>query len=320
MSCKKEFLIMATKGKGTIEFRFYDVPQGEAALVLCGKSWIRRYGAGETNLHFHNLWEIGVCRYGKGELQLNDQINHYNDGDISIIPENFPHITRSAGEKDNYWEYIFFDFRSLIEEMFPNNKTFQINAINSLSKKAVLMNSGKNPVVRDCIDAIIREAQMHKAYNQKVIFLMLQNLVIELLRMQSSLPEVKENKSTSMSQVIDAIEYIDKHFGEAIKAADLAAICSVSQTHFRRQFEKHMNMPPMEYLNLIRIQKACEFMKKTNESMDVIAQRCGFANFTTFNRNFKRFVGTSPYQWKINPDSYEHKVLNYNISALKGWK
>ena len=36
----------------------------------------------------------------------------------------------------------------------------------------------------------------------------------------------------------------------------------MSETHFRRLFESYINMPPMEYLNLIRVQKACELMEK----------------------------------------------------------
>ena len=78
-------------------------------------------------------------------------------------------------------------------------------------------------------------------------------------------------------------------------------------------------MSPMDYVNLIRIQKACELMKKSNDSMDTIAIKCGFTTTSTFNRNFRKFLDTSPYQWKINPENYEHKLLNYRISALKGW-
>ena len=71
--------------------------------------------------------------------------------------------------------------------------------------------------------------------------------------------------------------------------------------------------------------------------MDIVAQKVGFTTTSTFNRNFrqvtgmtplewrkrpenfKKFLNTSPYQWKINPENYETKLLNYNISARKGW-
>ncbi len=66
-------------------------------------------------------------------------------------------------------------------------------------------------------------------------------------------------------------------------------------------------------------QKACDIMKKTNDPMDVVAQKVGFTTTSTFNRNFKKYLNTSPYQWKISPENYERKLLNYNISALKGW-
>ena len=104
-----------------------------------------------------------------------------------------------------------------------------------------------------------------------------------------------------------------------MKAKEIAEVCGMSETHFRRVFEEYINMSPMEYVNLIRIQRACEMMKKTNDSMDEVANKCGFTTTSTFNRNFKKFLNTSPYQWKINPDNYENKLLNYKIQAMKGW-
>ena len=52
--------------------------------------------------------------------------------------------------------------------------------------------------------------------------------------------------------------------------------------------------------------------------MDVVAQKVGFTTTSTFNRNFKKYLNTSPYQWKISPENYERKLLNYNISAVEG--
>ena len=126
-------------------------------------------------------------------------------------------------------------------------------------------------------------------------------------------------KGTNMAQIAAALDYINKNYDKQIKAIELANICSMSETHFRRIFEEYINMSPMDYVNLIRIQRACDLMKKTNDSMDLVAVKCGFSTTSTFNRNFKKYLNTSPYQWKINPGNYEHKLLNFRISALKGW-
>ena len=146
------------------------------------------------------------------------------------------------------------------------------------------------------------------------------NLVTEILRRNESDSGVKEvRKKNGVGQIAEALDFVKNEYAQNIKIADLADACHMSETHFRRVFEAYMNMSPMDYINLIRIQNACDLMKKSNDSMDVVAQKVGFSTTSTFNRNFKKFLDTSPYQWKIKPENYERKLLNFKISALKGW-
>ena len=79
-------------------------------------------------------------------------------------------------------------------------------------------------------------------------------------------------------------------------------------------------MAPMDYVNLVRIQKACDLMSRKDSSMDIIALECGFTSVSTFTRNFKKILNTTPYQWKLNKDNLRSSLLDYNISALKGWQ
>lgn len=311
---------MARKKKDTMEFRFYQIPQGEPALVLYGESWVRVYGHDEFHLHFHNLTEIGICRYGDGDMYLDNDVCRYQNGTLTVIPENFPHITVSDGENANFWEYVFFDMKSIVEELFPGNPVYQSRVIESLNKSAFISDEKKDKAIADIINLMIDEAKNKKPYYQKKISLQLKALIIELVRKcDVSLEEEQPVKGTNMAQIAAALDYINKNYDKQIKAIELANICSMSETHFRRIFEEYINMSPMDYVNLIRIQRACDLMKKTNDSMDLVAVKCGFSTTSTFNRNFKKYLNTSPYQWKINPGNYEHKLLNFRISALKGW-
>ena len=311
---------MARKKKDTMEFRFYEIPQGEPALVLYGESWVRVYGHDEFHLHFHNLTEIGICRYGDGDMYLDEDVCRYQNGTLTVIPENFPHITVSDGENANFWEYVFFDIKSIVEELFPGNPVYQSQVIESLNKSAFISDEKKDKAIADIINLMIDEAKNKKPYYQKKISLQLKALIIELVRKGDvSLEEEQPVKGTNMAQIAAALDYINKNYDKPIKAIELANICSMSETHFRRIFEEYINMSPMDYVNLIRIQRACDLMKKTNDSMDLVAVKCGFSTTSTFNRNFKKYLNTSPYQWKINPGNYEHKLLNFRISALKGW-
>ena len=173
---------MARKKKDTMEFRFYEIPQGEPALVLYGESWVRVYGHDEFHLHFHNLTEIGICRYGDGDMYLDNDVCRYQNGTLTVIPENFPHITVSDGENANFWEYVFFDMKSIVEELFPGNPVYQSQVIESLNKSAFISDEKKDKAIADIINLMIDEAKNKKPYYQKKISLQLKALIIELVR------------------------------------------------------------------------------------------------------------------------------------------
>ena len=54
-------------------------------------------------------------------------------------------------------------------------------------------------------------------------------------------------------------------------------------------------------------------------SMEDIAMKVGYLQMSTFNRNFKKIIGESPYRWKRNPANYESKLLKASVSTKKGW-
>ncbi len=312
---------MGKKKKDTMELRFYEVPQNEYVLALVGNSWIREYGHDETNLHFHNLMEIGYCKDGTGELILDDQVLSYQPAMVSIIPQNYPHITISTeGEGPSYWEYLFFDPMKIISELYPDDVMYQREIFQTISKKAYFLNEWENENVISLVKMILDEMREKQTCYGECVHGLLITLIAEIIRMSKAVEQIGEKKKKSGgTQISEALDYVKTEYANAIKIEDLANACHMSETHFRRVFESYMNMSPMDYINLTRVQIACDIMKKTNDSMDVVAQKVGFTTTSTFNRNFKKFLNTSPYQWKINPENYERKLLNYNISALKGW-
>ena len=60
-------------------------------------------------------------------------------------------------------------------------------------------------------------------------------------------------------------------------------------------------------------------MKKTNDPMDVVAQKVGFTTTSTFNRNFRQLMGMSPAEWRKRPENYEQQLLKFDIHSEKGW-
>ncbi len=311
---------MGRRRKETVEFRFYDVPEDCHVLALLGEKWIRVYGQDVSSLHFHNLMEIGYCRFGNGTLILDQKRCRYENSMLSIIPANYPHTTVSA-KKEDYWEYLFFDPEYFIKQMYPVNLKKQREMLDIVTRNADLLRESEYPSITMNVKNIMEELRNKKMCYENQVELLIKVLLIDIIRIHSEYKEDLDNNIDlcSLTQVVPAIDYVDANYACNIKVKELAFICGMSETHFRRVFEENINMPPMEYVNLVRIQKACELMTKTDYSMDVIAAECGYQTTSTFNRNFKKYLDTSPYQWKINPNNYTSKLKNFKISALKGW-
>ena len=114
-------------------------------------------------------------------------------------------------------------------------------------------------------------------------------------------------------------DYISDHYRENIKVAELSANCHLSESHFRRLFSRCMHMSPVEYMNLVRVRTACEYLKKTDTAIADIASECGFASDSTFNRNFHKLMGMSPAEWRKKGENYEQQLLKFDIRTEEGW-
>ena len=68
---------------------------------------------------------------------------------------------------------------------------------------------------------------------------------------------------------------------------------------------------------MVRVQKACDFLKKEDISMNALAWKVGFSSVSTLERNFKKIVGASPKQWKLKGAGGE--FVSYRTRALRGW-
>lgn len=308
---------MSKKKKKPAEFRFYEVSNDEPALALTGNKWKQVYGENIDNMHFHNLLEIGFCYYGDGDLVIEDDSYRFGPRMVSCIPANFLHVTRSDAEVVAFWEYLYINPEEMLKDCHKSPQEIR-GILEAVNAKAFFVKVEENPVLATLVSAILEEMKHKNEYHLECVRGMVYALLFEIARFNGK-KAIRTSGRNGTLQLENAIGYVEQNYANNFKIADLANECHMSETHFRRVFQEKMNMTPIEYVNFVRIKKACELIDKTDISMEDVAQRVGFITPSTFNRNFRRIIGTSPYQWKKRPDSHERKLSEYKISALKGW-
>ncbi len=312
--------------KGKLEFRYYEVPHGEPLLALLGEPWVRRYGYDEKNkrikdLHFHNLLEIGYCYDGEGEVVLEDEPCRYGAGTVTVIPNNYPHTTNSDNSEPSRWEYLFIDLDRTAETLYPNDQRYRAEMVSRIRRRAVCTDTGHRPELGNLIRMVLREMENRQDMYKEAVYGLLRALFVEITRCADQPGErqpVRHHKPEQL-QIARGLEYVGNHYDEAMKISDLAAVCHLSETHFRRLFVKCTGMHPVDYINQVRVRMACEYMKKENIPVSEIAERCGFCSLATFNRNFRKYTGASPKEWKKSPEAYESRLSTKQITVYEGW-
>ena len=308
------------KEKQRMEYRYYDMPPGEYVLPKLGKGWEQEYGIGyEGMLHFHNYMEIGYCYHGDGTLVIQDREVRYQGDMFTVIPENLPHTTVSAPGNICKWEYLFIDTRNFLSDVIKVSGIDEYIIRNALDRSALVSRCADQPELSALVRAMLEECRRGDRYKNEILQGYLYAFLMLLVRHYSDVPRSEKNNSGN-SYLNDAIHFIYKNYREGIQISDVARACGLSESHFRRVFEESMNMKPVDFLNMVRIRAACRMIEREDYSMRDICFRVGYETPSTFNRNFRRLTGMTPYEWKKKKGNTAEFFRNFRISARKGWE
>jgi transcriptional regulator GlxA family with amidase domain len=93
-------------------------------------------------------------------------------------------------------------------------------------------------------------------------------------------------------------EAIESEPGAPHRIPDLARRAAMSPRHFTRVFTDEVGEAPGAYVERIRTEAARRQLEETDDTVTVIAARCGFGSAETLRRNFVRRLGISPDQYR----------------------
>ncbi|WP_301546516.1 helix-turn-helix domain-containing protein [Blautia massiliensis (ex Durand et al. 2017)] len=244
----------------------------------------------------------------------------FHDREFTVIPSNYPHTTNSDIGTISRWEYLFIDVEGFLDK-FINNSVKKEKIVQRINSRSLFLNEKENRSMAGKILKILDIMRDGEEFYLEEAKGVLASLLVEIARINRDSGE--ERCSEGRGKVMDMIsrfqEYISDHYMEDLRIDELAEYCHISETHLRRIFTTYMKMSPLEYINTIRIQAACDYLKKTDQPIADIAYKCGFTTNSTFNRNFRQVTGMTPLEWRKRPENYEQQLLKFDIHSEEGW-
>lgn len=90
-----------------------------------------------------------------------------------------------------------------------------------------------------------------------------------------------------------------RRLGEKITNGELARAAGTSVRGLERAFGRDYGLSPRQYLRRLRLQTACQLLVSTCCTLAQVADRCGFADQSHLNRDFRSMTGITPRAYRL---------------------
>ena len=99
-------------------------------------------------------------------------------------------------------------------------------------------------------------------------------------------------------RVTDALRRIETKAHEQLALTELAREAAMSPYHFLRTFRQLVGMTPHQFVLRTRLHRAAVRLRRSDEAISAIAFDVGFNDLSSFNRRFRRLMGSSPSAYR----------------------
>lgn len=107
--------------------------------------------------------------------------------------------------------------------------------------------------------------------------------------------------------ILKAQYFMAKQLGQEIGISQLADLSCLTARTFLRRFVIATGFKPTQYLQHLRVQKACNLLETSDRSFEAIVHEVGYSDISAFRKIFIKIMG-------LTPGSFRRRFLKNNIS------
>lgn len=172
----------------------------------------------------------------------------------------------------------------------------------------------------DCIDIFFQtdvpisdEAFCFKAKNSKLVRTLFKKVfsvwvgknegyyfecISILYKILSEMQKQNYISGEQQKRIAPAVKYIEEHFLiDKISVEFLSRLCGISDSYLKKLFIKNFGISPIKYIIQMKMNYASDLLRSNLYSLEQVSEMCNYENYYYFSRQFKKYVGTSPYKF-----------------------
>ncbi len=265
---------------------------GKNASFLCYEVNVPAF---EFMWHYHPEYELTYIIEGTGERLVGDNYANFQPGDLVLLGPMLPHTWVGKTTENEHCKAVVIQFsKAFIEPLlhYP-----EITGVFGLLGKAtngfVFTNIGGDTI------SLVKACASHKGVDAFIALVKILCTLAGAEAMPLSSGHFKPFKGNEDQHRINKVfTYLHGHSNSGVSIAQAASIVHLSESAFCKFFKRISGKTFSDYVNDIRIAKACALLIETDMPIEQIAFAVGFESQTYFNRVFLKKKATKPKQYR----------------------
>lgn len=252
--------------------------------------------------HYHPEYELHLLTHSAGKAFVGDYIGNFYPGALFLVGPNVPHNWISYTEADEYYperdQVVLFTHEMIAQARDVLPEFAQLDGL------LLHAGSGIEFLGERDIEQAGRLIELIGASSGLEAFAHFIALVAGLARasdyrLLSGNQYLRVNGGEkNMQRVNQAVNYIFSHYREELSLEEVAAELHMHPTYFSRFFRRATGRRFVEFVNSLRINRACDLLTNSQAAVTAICFEVGFTNISNFNRHFMAFKGMTPSRYR----------------------
>jgi AraC-like DNA-binding protein len=271
-------------------------PEGSFGLVRC-----LEHGAPNELIrwHYHEEYELHLISETSGKLFVGDYIGRFQPGNLVLTGPRLPHNWISTDMPE---EGVLIRDRVL---QFPDEPLREASKLlPELKECLTLLERAKHGIefvgVSDLADASITKIKRTSGMERFTEFLQLLTKLThhQNYRLLSSVPLQSFEDDASLKRISEVVDYISENYSTLFTMAEIAERVGMTESRFSRYFRRATGNTFTDFVNRLRINRACQLLMETDQYISTICYNVGFNNVANFNRRFMEVKGMTPTEFR----------------------
>jgi AraC-like DNA-binding protein len=254
--------------------------------------------------HTHPEYELILVLKGSGYRIVGDNISRLSAGDLVLVGPGLPHIWQDepgpGGRASVRFLLIQFGDTFLGDGLLKLPAMEPVRRLLHQAKRGLHIvgkTRGKVAVLMNCMADL-------RGMDRVLQFLQILTTLASSKDCEPiASPGFAADTSLFDQERMDRVfQFLNSRVGQAMRRAEAAKIVNLSEGAFSRFFRMHTGKTFPEFVNELRIGRACTLLMEHNLNVTEVAYECGFTNLSNFNRQFLKLKGLKPREYRLQLD------------------